>query len=49
LAERKALKPGNGPVSPEELKDAETHWLKEGQKTCKTASAKESLEISALT
>jgi len=45
LAVRKASNPENGPLSPQELKDAETHWLKESQKTLKDASAKESLEI----
>ena len=33
--EEEALKPEDGPLSPEELKDAETHWLKESQKTLK--------------
>ena len=31
--ERKTLKSDDGPLSPEELKDAETHWLKRSQKT----------------
>lgn len=33
--EEEALKREDGPLSPEELKDAETHWLKESQKTLK--------------
>ena len=33
--EEEALKPEDGPLSPEELKDADTHWLKESQKTLK--------------
>ena len=33
--EEEALKSEDGPLSPEELKDAETHWLKESQKTLK--------------
>ena len=39
-AEEEALKPENGPLSPKELKDAETHWLKESQKTLKDLLSK---------
>jgi len=40
LAVRKASNPENGPLSPQELKDAETHWLKESQKTLKDRLSK---------
>ena len=35
-----ALKHEDGPLSPQELKDAETHWLKESQKTLKDSLSK---------
>ena len=38
--EGKTLKSEDGPLSPEELKDAETHWLKESQKTLRNRLSK---------
>lgn len=38
--EEKALEPEDGPLSPEELNRAETHWLKESQKTLKDRLSK---------
>ena len=38
--EGKTLKSEDGPLSPEELKDAETHWLKESQKTLRNRFSK---------
>ena len=38
--EEKTLKSEDGPLSPEELKDAETHWLKESQKTLRNRLSK---------
>ena len=35
-----ALKHEDGPLSPQELQDAETHWLKESQKTLKDSLRK---------
>ena len=35
-----ALKHEDGPLSPQELQDAETHWLKESQKTLKDSLSK---------
>ena len=38
--ERKPLKSKDGPLSPEELKDAETYWLKESQETLRDRLSK---------
>ena len=38
--EGKALKSEDGPLSPEEVKDAETKWLKESQKTLRDRLSK---------
>ena len=38
--EEKTFKSEDGPLSPEELKDAETHWLKESQKTLRNRLSK---------